>query len=153
MLRKRLFYNAKPMLLPCKTAAFGTQNNRFCNTLMYNELCNSYFYEKYLHYYYLLFIHEITWIRYKKWTRILCFSWLQVYQITISSFLKYLVNNTLAQFLYPTHVFMLKNLFCFLFTELHQLFFDKCKVINGFLLILCTIVFFSPFSYSIKIKL
>lgn len=38
MLRKRLFYNAKPMLLPCKTATFGTQNNRFCNTLMYNEL-------------------------------------------------------------------------------------------------------------------
>ena len=34
-LRKRLFCDAKPMLLPCKTAAFGTQNNRFCNSLMY----------------------------------------------------------------------------------------------------------------------
>ena len=33
-LRKRLFYDAKPTLLPCKTAAFGMQNNRFCNTLM-----------------------------------------------------------------------------------------------------------------------
>ncbi|PIK21271.1 hypothetical protein CTI18_08080 [Prevotella intermedia] len=33
-LRKRLFCNAKPTLLPCKTAAFGTQNNRFCNTLI-----------------------------------------------------------------------------------------------------------------------
>ncbi|PJI20647.1 hypothetical protein CTM53_07360 [Prevotella intermedia] len=33
-LRKRLFCVAKPTLLPCKTAAFGTQNNRFCNTLM-----------------------------------------------------------------------------------------------------------------------
>ena len=33
-LRKRLFYDAKHTLLPCKTAAFGTQNNRFCNTLM-----------------------------------------------------------------------------------------------------------------------
>ena len=33
-LRKRLFYDAKPTLLPYKTAAFGTQNNRFCNTLM-----------------------------------------------------------------------------------------------------------------------
>jgi len=32
-LRKRLFCDAKPTLLPCKTAAFGTQNNRFCNTL------------------------------------------------------------------------------------------------------------------------
>ena len=33
-LRKRLFCDAKPTLLPCKTAAFGTQNNRFCNTLI-----------------------------------------------------------------------------------------------------------------------
>ncbi|PDP68941.1 hypothetical protein CLI70_03345 [Prevotella intermedia] len=33
-LRKRLFCVAKPTLLPCKTAAFGTQNNRFCNMLM-----------------------------------------------------------------------------------------------------------------------
>ena len=33
-LRKRLFYDAKPTLLPCKTATFGMQNNRFCNTLM-----------------------------------------------------------------------------------------------------------------------
>ena len=48
-LRKRLFCNAKPTLLPCKTATFGMQNNRFCNTLMYNELRNSYACEKYLH--------------------------------------------------------------------------------------------------------
>ncbi len=33
-LRKRLFCIAKPTLLPCKTAALGTQNNRFYNTLM-----------------------------------------------------------------------------------------------------------------------
>ena len=33
-LRKRLFCDAKPTLLPCKTAAFGTQNNRFYNVLM-----------------------------------------------------------------------------------------------------------------------
>ena len=39
-LRKRLFCDAKPMLLPCKTAAFGMQNNRFCNTLVYSELRN-----------------------------------------------------------------------------------------------------------------
>ena len=54
-LRKRLFCDAKPTLLPCKTAAFGTQNNRFCNTLMDRWLCNSYGYEKYLHLYCLLF--------------------------------------------------------------------------------------------------
>ncbi|ATV33816.1 hypothetical protein CTM44_08810 [Prevotella intermedia] len=34
-LRKRLFCDAKPTLLPCKRAAFGTQNNRFCKTLTY----------------------------------------------------------------------------------------------------------------------
>ena len=33
-LRKRLFCNAKPTLLPCKTAAFELQNNRFCNLLI-----------------------------------------------------------------------------------------------------------------------
>ncbi|PIN27522.1 hypothetical protein CUC04_09110 [Prevotella intermedia] len=59
MLRKRLFCDAKPMLLPCKTATFGTQNNSFCNALMYNELCSIYAFEKYLHLYYLLFIHTM----------------------------------------------------------------------------------------------
>ena len=33
-LRKWLFCDTKPTLLPCKTAALGTQNNRFYNTLM-----------------------------------------------------------------------------------------------------------------------
>ncbi|ATV29520.1 hypothetical protein CTM63_09780 [Prevotella intermedia] len=33
-LRKRLFCDAKQPLLPCKTYAFGTQNNRFCNILI-----------------------------------------------------------------------------------------------------------------------
>ena len=33
-LRKRLFCNAKPTLLPCKRAAFGMQNNRFCKALI-----------------------------------------------------------------------------------------------------------------------
>ncbi|PIK20186.1 hypothetical protein CTI18_01960 [Prevotella intermedia] len=32
-LRKRLFCVAKQPLLPCKTYAFGMQNNRFYNTL------------------------------------------------------------------------------------------------------------------------
>ncbi len=45
-LRKRLFCNAKPTLLPCKTAAFGTQNNRFCNTLIMKRLRNSFACEK-----------------------------------------------------------------------------------------------------------
>ena len=33
-LRKRLFCDAKQPLLPCKTYAFGTQNNRFYNALI-----------------------------------------------------------------------------------------------------------------------
>ena len=48
-LRKRLFCDAKPTLLPCKTAAFGMQNNRFCNTLITKQLHDSYACEKYLH--------------------------------------------------------------------------------------------------------
>ena len=40
-LRKRLFCAAKPTLLPCKTAAFGMQNNRFCKALIYRLLYNS----------------------------------------------------------------------------------------------------------------
>ena len=48
-LRKRLFCDAKPTLLPCKTAAFGTQNNRFCNALINRGLCNRIACEKYLH--------------------------------------------------------------------------------------------------------
>ena len=47
-LRKRLFCNAKPTLLPCKTAAFGMQNNRLCNTLIMKRLRNSFACEKYL---------------------------------------------------------------------------------------------------------
>ena len=53
-LRKRLFCNAKPTLLPCKTAAFGMQNNRFCNTLVVRMLRSNYTYENFLHFYYLL---------------------------------------------------------------------------------------------------
>ena len=53
-LRKRLFYDAKPTLLPCKTAAFGTQNNRFCNALTANKLHDRYACEKYLHAFHLL---------------------------------------------------------------------------------------------------
>ena len=48
-LRKRLFCDAKPTLLPCKTAAFEMQNNRFCNVLIKNELGERHVYEKYLH--------------------------------------------------------------------------------------------------------
>ena len=51
-LRKRLFCNAKPTLLPCKTAAFRMQNNRFYKALIYRLLRNNYTCEKYLHYFY-----------------------------------------------------------------------------------------------------
>ena len=49
-LRKRLFCAAKPTLLPCKTAALGTQNNRFCKALIYRLLYNSDACEKCLHF-------------------------------------------------------------------------------------------------------
>ncbi|PDP68056.1 hypothetical protein CLI70_07895 [Prevotella intermedia] len=48
-LRKRLFWTAKEPLLPCKTYAFVTQNNRFYNTLIIKKLNKSYSLEKYLH--------------------------------------------------------------------------------------------------------
>ena len=47
-LRKRLFCAAKPTLLPCKTAAFGTQNNRFRNVLITRGLSDRCYYEEYL---------------------------------------------------------------------------------------------------------
>ena len=50
-LRKRLFCAAKQPLLPCKTYAFRTQNNRFYNALIVNKLRNKYTCEKYLHYF------------------------------------------------------------------------------------------------------
>ena len=59
-LRKRLFCDAKPTLLPCKTAAFGMQNNRFCNALIFSKLNNSYSCEKYLQFYCTLFAHKVS---------------------------------------------------------------------------------------------
>ena len=56
-LRKRLFCVAKQPLLPCKTYAFGMQNNRFYNMLINKQLHNSYACEKYLQSYRLLFVH------------------------------------------------------------------------------------------------
>ena len=50
-LRKRLFCDAKPTLLPCKTAAFGTQNNRFYNALIASKLCKTLAREKCLRIY------------------------------------------------------------------------------------------------------
>ena len=58
-LRKRLFCDAKPTLLPCKTAAFGMQNNRFYNALVVRWLRNSIACEKYLQFYNLIFSHKI----------------------------------------------------------------------------------------------
>ncbi len=47
------------IILPCKTYAFGTQNNRFYNTLITSELHNRYTREKYLHLYCLFFAYTI----------------------------------------------------------------------------------------------
>ena len=58
-LRKRRFCVAKEPLLPCKTYAFGMQNNTFYNTLTYRQLANNYVCEKYLHYYGLFFTYII----------------------------------------------------------------------------------------------
>ena len=58
-LRKRLFCAAKPTLLPCKTAAFGMQNNRFRNALVMRLLHNSIVCEKYLQLCSLVFSHTI----------------------------------------------------------------------------------------------
>ncbi|ATV37480.1 hypothetical protein CUB95_02370 [Prevotella intermedia] len=69
ILRKRLFCVAKPTLLPCKTAAFGMQNNRFYNVLMHSKLCNTYTSEKYLHLYCVLFVHKVMWFSYRTQVR------------------------------------------------------------------------------------
>ena len=58
-LRKRLFCNARPTLLPCKRAAFGMQNNRFCNALIEILLCNRNSCEKYLRFYGLFLVHKM----------------------------------------------------------------------------------------------
>jgi len=56
-LRKRLVCNAKPTLLPCKTAAFGTQNNRVYKALITRWLYDSCACEKYLHFYQVFILH------------------------------------------------------------------------------------------------
>ncbi|AWX07245.1 hypothetical protein CTM55_06225 [Prevotella intermedia] len=58
-LRKRSFCVAKQPLLPCKTYAFGMQNNRFYNALITKELHSNYAYKKYLQPYYLLFTYKV----------------------------------------------------------------------------------------------
>ena len=57
-LRKRLFCDAKPTLLPCKRAAFGMRNNWFYNALIINKLSESYVCEKYLYFYSLLSVYK-----------------------------------------------------------------------------------------------
>ncbi|APW35287.1 hypothetical protein BWX40_10275 [Prevotella intermedia] len=57
-LRKRLFYDAKQPLLPCKTYAFGMQNNRFCNALIVRRLCDSLSCEKYLQHFDALSVYQ-----------------------------------------------------------------------------------------------
>ena len=59
-LRKWLFCAAKPTLLRCKRAAFGTQNNRFCNTLITRLLDNSCAWDNSLHFYTSLSVYKIS---------------------------------------------------------------------------------------------
>ncbi|ATV39115.1 hypothetical protein CUB95_10895 [Prevotella intermedia] len=59
-LRKRLFCDAKEPLLPCKTYAFATQNNRFYKTLIARRLHNSCACEKYLQLCSLFFVYEAS---------------------------------------------------------------------------------------------
>ncbi|RQE01024.1 hypothetical protein D2S45_11115 [Prevotella intermedia] len=58
-LRKRLFCDAKPTLLPCKRAAFALQNNRFCNMLIMRWLYDRCSCEKYLHLLGILFVQKV----------------------------------------------------------------------------------------------
>ena len=67
--RKRLFCDAKPTLLPCKTAAFGMQNNRLYNVLMHSKLRNTYTSEKYLHLYCILSVHKVMCVLYRTQVR------------------------------------------------------------------------------------
>ena len=57
-LRKWLFCDAKPTLLPCKTAAFGMRNNRFCKSLIIKWLYDKYICEKHLHFYVLFLFRK-----------------------------------------------------------------------------------------------
>ncbi|PDP67569.1 hypothetical protein CLI70_10460 [Prevotella intermedia] len=72
-LRKCRFYRPKAALLPCKTYAFGMQNNRFCNALMMRLLGESYCCEKYLHFSCLFFTYIIKYIGEITCRRELCF--------------------------------------------------------------------------------
>ena len=58
-LRKRLFCDAKQPLLPCKTYAFGMQNNRFCKALVMKQLRKRHACEKYLHIPHVLCTYKI----------------------------------------------------------------------------------------------
>ncbi|ATV25835.1 hypothetical protein CTM62_03270 [Prevotella intermedia] len=72
-LRKRRFYRPKAALLPCKTYAFGMQNNRFCNTLTMRWLGESYCCEKCLHFSCLFFTYTIKYIGEIVWRKKLRF--------------------------------------------------------------------------------
>ena len=83
-LRKRRFCVAKEPLLPCKTYAFGMQNDRFCNVLIYSGLGNKYVCKKYLQYYDALFVNKVS-----------CF-----YQIIIASLLSIFSSRKVLYFHY-----------------------------------------------------
>ena len=53
---------AKEPLLPCKTYAFGTQNNWFCKALIIKKLRNRYFYTGFLRYCPIFPVLSITYV-------------------------------------------------------------------------------------------
>ncbi|PDP68393.1 hypothetical protein CLI70_06420 [Prevotella intermedia] len=57
-LRKWLFCAAKQPLLPCKTYAFATQNNRFCKVLIHSWLCKMFTYKISLHIFACFFLNS-----------------------------------------------------------------------------------------------
>ena len=59
-LRKRRFCDAKEPLLPCKTYAFGMQNNRFCNVLITRLLGSSCACDNSLHFYASLSVYKTS---------------------------------------------------------------------------------------------
>gem|GEM_PF-676079 len=61
-LQKRRFCVAKEPLLPCKTYAFGTQNNWFCKALIIKKLHNRCFYTGFLRYCPIFPVLSITYV-------------------------------------------------------------------------------------------
>ncbi|ATV33870.1 hypothetical protein CUC00_00855 [Prevotella intermedia] len=91
-MRKRLFCDAKPTLLPCKTATFGMQNNRFYKSLTTSELSNRYSCEIFLQLYYLISLYITRCKRKKnKWQtkEYFLFRRIQLWDLSFAEFRQY----------------------------------------------------------------